>query len=124
MFWLKIRQDYDRIKESPKAETSVKLGVQSLLMSIFGIAATVGFAYLAYLCFTVEGLTGLLTWIFGLISVLAAISFFIELVFASIFYAIYQIKLNRHPLGIVALILSILLNIGTVVAVFLVLKSL
>ena len=117
MFWVKVSNEYDRIKNGPKAQTSVKLGVDSLIMSISGILSSVGFAVLAYYCFNVDGLEGLLTFIFGIICALAAVAFFIRLVLASIVYAIYQMRLNKRPVGIVSLIVSVLMVIGTVILI-------
>ena len=124
MFWLTISNKYERLRNDPTKQHSVSLGVESILMSILGAGATVGLAYLTYLCFTVEGLAGLLTWIFGLIFAFSALAVFIELVVASLFYAIYQIRLNRHPIGYVALVLSILIIAGSIVAAILILKRL
>ena len=124
MFWVTVSNEYDRIKDGHKAQTSVKLGVESLIMSIFGIFATVGFAVLAYFCFSVDDLALLLTFILGIICAAAALAFFIRLVLASIVYAAYQMKLNRRPIGIVALVISILISVATVVAVIVALSSL
>ena len=124
MFWVTVSNKYDRLKSDPeKREKSVSLGVQSLTMSISGILASVGFAVLAYYCFSLEGLEGLLTLIFGLICAVAAVAFFVQLVLASIVYAIYQVKLNKHPLGIISLVVSLLILVATVVAVVVVLTT-
>ena len=115
MFWVTVSSEYDRIKGGPKAETSVRMGVESIFMSIFGLIFTVGFAVLAYYCFAAEGLIALLAWLFGIICALSALAIFIRLTVASIVYAAYQMKLNRRPIGIVALVISILMSIASIV---------
>ena len=117
MFWIRISNRYDRLKNSPKAETSVKFGVTSLLLSILGIFFTVGSAALAYTCFSVDGLEAVVAVIGGVICILAAIMFFVQMVLASIVYAAYQMRLNKRPIGIVALIVSLFIIIATVASI-------
>ena len=115
LFWIRISNKYDRIKADPKKrETSVSLGVTSLWLSILGIAMTIGFGYLAYLCFTNTGAWGWFYAVVAIICVAAAIAFFIEMVLASVFYAIYQMKLNKKPIGLAALIVSLFIIVATV----------
>lgn len=119
LFWITVSSKYDRLKTDPqKREKSVSLGVTSLIMSVVGIALTVGFAYLAILC-----LSGMetLAFFFALIAVIAcvaaAVGCFVELVLASIVYAVYQMKLNKKPIGLAALIISVAITVATVVLV-------
>ena len=120
-FWITVGNKYDRLKNNPEKQNSVRLGVTSIFMSIFGVLSAVGFAYLAYLCFSVDELAIILTFIFGLMSAIAAIACFFQLLVASIFYATYQMKLNRRPIGLVALIISLLLLVAAVVGIIIVL---
>ena len=122
-FWLTISYKYDRIKNDPTRRNGVALGVTSLIMSIFGVISAVGFAYLAFLCFSVEGLSIVVTFIFGIVCALAAIMCFFQLLVASLLYAAYQLRLNKRPIGIVALVVSLLLIIGAVVAIILVIAN-
>lgn len=121
LFWITISNKYDRLKRSPYRDNSISLGVTSLALSIIGILSAVGFVWLAFLCFSTEGLISILAVIFGVICVLAAFLCFIEMVLASIVYAVYQMKLNRKAVGKVALAVSLLLSVGTVVAIVIVL---
>ena len=117
MFWIHVSNKYDRLKNSPKAEKSVKFGVTSLALSILGIFVTVGFAALAYTCFSVDGLEGLVAVIGGAICVLAAITCFIYMILASIVYAAYQMRLNKRRIGVVALIVSLFIIIATICSI-------
>ena len=122
-FWVKVSRQYDLIKRDPeKSAKSVKLGVTSLLMSIIGIGLTTGFAYLAFLCLAgLETLAFFLAFIGIIVCIAAAIGCFVELVLASIVYAAYQMKLNKKPVGLAALIVSLLISIATIVLVIVVL---
>lgn len=126
LFWLTISDKYQRLKRDPDRQDSAVLGVTSLIMSIVGALSAVGFAYLAFLCFTAEGLTIILTFLFGIVSVVAAILCFFQLVVASIFYASYQLKLNKRAIGKVALAVSLLMLaaaiVGLIVVAFIISK--
>lgn len=116
MFWLTISNKYDNIKKDPqKSATSVSLGVTSIIMSIVGIASTVGFAVLAYFSFSgMDTLAFLFALIAGIACVAAAIGCFVNLVLASVVYAVYQLKLNKRAIGKIALVISLLINLGTI----------
>ena len=124
LFWITISNKYDRLRDDPDRQDSVRLGVTSILMSIFGVIFAVGFAYLAYLCFSVQDLAIILTFIFGIICVISALLCFFQLLVASIFYAAYQLKLNRRPIGIVALVISLFLLVVAIVGIIVVLVGL
>lgn len=119
MFWITISNKYDNIKKDPKrSATSVILGVTSIIMSVVGIAATVGFALLAYYCFSsMDNLLVLFALIGGIACVGAAVVCFVNLVLASIMYAVYQLKLNKRAIGKIALFTSLLISVGTVVLI-------
>ena len=112
-----ISEKYERLKRSPDREDSITLGVTSIALAVTGIFSAVGFVWLAFLCFSAEGLVSILAVIFGVICVLAAFLCFIEMVLASIVYAAYQMRLNRRAIGKVALAISLFLTIGTIVAI-------
>ena len=124
LFWLSISEKYDRMKNDPDKQDSVLLGVSSIIMSIVGVLSAVGFAYLAYLCFTVEGLTIILTFLFGIACVIAAVLCFFQLLVASVFYAAYQIKLNGKVIGKVALAISILMIVAAIAGIIIVIVTL
>ena len=121
LFWISVSRKYDVLKENPvQRKNSTRLGVTSLIMSIAGMICTVGFAFLTYLCFTGmdgAGLAGIFILIGGIICAAASLAFFVDLVLAGLVYAIYQMKLNRRPIGLVALIVSLVLILGTVAVV-------
>lgn len=124
LFWLTISEKYDRMKNDPDKQDSVLLGVSSIIMSIVGVLSAVGFAYLAYLCFTVEGLAIILTFLFGIACVIAAVLCFFQLLVASVFYAAYQIKLNGKVIGKVALAISILMIVAAIAGIIIVIVTL
>lgn len=125
MFWLGVSNRYDNLRRDPqKSATSVKLGVSSLIMSIVGIALTVGFAVLAYYCFSgMDTLAFLFALIAGIACVAASIGCFFHLVLASIVYAVYQLKLNKKTIGKVALAVSLVISIATIAFVILALTQ-
>ena len=123
LFWLTIGEKYERLKNNPDKQDSAILGVTSIIMSVVGILAAVGFSYLAYLCFTVDGLGIILTFIFGIASVLAAFLCFFQLIVASIFYAVYQIKLNGRAIGKVALAVSLFMLVAAVIGVIIIVAT-
>ena len=126
LFWLSISDKYDKLKKDPDKQDSVSLGVTSIIMSIFGALLAVGFAYLAYLCFTADGLKVILTFIFGFACAVVAIVSLFQMLVAGIFYAAYQMKLNKRAIGKVALAVSLIMLavaiIGIIVIVAVVLK--
>ena len=123
LFWLAIGNKYERLKNDPERQDSVLLGVSSLIMSVVGVLSAVGFAYLAFLCFSAEGLTIILTFIFGIVLVLAAAACFFQLLVASVFYAAYQLKLNKRPIGIIALVVSLLMIVAAFVGIIIVITK-
>ena len=136
-FWMGVRYKYDRINEDPQwKESSVRMGVESILRSIFGAVFTLLFVFCSLWLFTggvlksmsgAEALAAVI--IYPLIFVVAigcalgALMFYLRLSVAGILYARYQLKLNKKPIGYVALVLSILLSIGTIAAGVLLLGS-
>ena len=124
LFWLTISEKYDRMKNDPDKQDSVLLGVTSIIMSIVGVLSAVGFAYLAYLAFTVDGLAIILTFIFGIAALIAAVLCFFQLLVASVFYAAYQIKLNGKVIGKVALAISLLMIVAAIAGIIIVIVTL
>ena len=139
LFWITVRDKYERIKEDPEeSKVNVSLGVRSLVLSLVGIALTIGFVLLAISCFGgmsggmdgVSGAAGVAAGALGAIFILIgafvcgilALVCFVTMVLASIVYAIYQLKLNKRPIGIIALIVSLLISLGGVAAVLLILS--
>ena len=120
LFWLTISDKFERLKRDPDRQDSAVLGVTSIIISIIGVLAAVGFSYLAYLCFSVKDWAIIVTFIFGIASVLAAILCFLQLSVASIFYAAYQMKLNKRAIGKVALAISLIMLIAAIVGIVIV----
>lgn len=132
-FWRDIARKYEKIKDNPeKSEKDVSLGVTSLGMSIGGTIMAIVFAYFAFKCFTwtgdagvstaAKGIGGIFVIIGGSICAVIAVASFVYLILASILYAYYQRKLNKNKIGIIAFIVSILLIVGTIVAVIIALS--
>ena len=124
LFWTTIGDKYDKLKKDPDKQNSVLLGVSSIIMSIFGVLSAVGFGYLAYLAFTVDGLAIILTFIFGIGAAAIAVLCFFQLLVASVFYAVYQIKLNGRAIGKVALAISIIMIVAAIAGIIIVIASL
>ena len=125
LFWVSASREFDKIKQDPqKSEESVRFGVRSLILSIVGMIVTVGFSYLAYVCFNSasdNGLSGILMVVGGALCVLIAIACLVDMVLASLLYAIYQRKLNKRKIGLAALIVSLVLIALTVAGIVIVL---
>lgn len=128
LFWRDIARKYEKIKQDPeKSEKDVSLGISSLCMSICGTAMAIAFAYFAFKCFTwtgdtalsaaKNGLGGIFVIIGGVICAVIAVASFVYLILASILYANFQRKLNKQKIGTIALIVSLLLSVGTIVTV-------
>ena len=120
LFWLTISDKYDKLKRDPDKQNSALLGVTSIIMSIFGVVVAVGFAYLAYLAFSVDGLAIILTFIFGFGAAVIAVVGFFQMSVASIFYAAYQMKLNKRAIGKVALAISLILLVAAIIGIIIV----
>lgn len=125
MFWSRVARKYDYLKKDPeKSEKSVSLGITSLILSILGIALTVGFAVLAFICFSnLDSGAFILPLVGAIFSTFAAIGCFVDLVLASIVYAVYQMKLNKKPIGKAALVISLLITVATIVVVIIALTQ-
>ena len=121
LFWLRASEKYDRLESDPSKRDSAILGVESILMSIFGILTAAGLAWLAYICFTVDGLAVILTFIFGIASAIGAILCFFQLLVASIIYAAYQMRLNDRAIGKVALAISLVMLLLAIIAIIILL---
>lgn len=127
LFWRDIAQKFEKIKSDPqKSEKDVSLGVTSLGMSIGGTVMAIAFAYFVFKCFTWTGdatlsaadaFVGIFVIIGGAICAVIAVASFVYLILASILYAHYQRKLNNNKIGIIAFVVSILLSVGTIIAV-------
>ena len=108
-FWIRVSNKYDRLKNDPAKQNSASLGITSIIMSIFGVITSIGLAYFAYLCLSVDNLAIVISFIFGFAAAIGAILCFFQLLVASLFYAIYQMKLNNRVIGKVALSISLIM---------------
>ena len=93
IFWVSASREFDKIKQDPqKSEKSVRFGVRSLILSIVGLIITVGFSYLAFVCIisTSDSGSSFLLVVGGVLCVLIAIAWLVDLVPASLLHAIYQ----------------------------------
>ena len=120
-FWTNVSLQYEVLKADPnEQENSVRLGVKSLIMSISGLVTTIGFAILAYVLVAGSvgaGLAALFMLFGGIICGIVALVCFIDLLGASLMYAIYQRKLNKQKVGIAALVVSLTLIVLAIAAV-------
>ena len=114
LFWISIGDKYIRIKDDPdKRDTSVSMGVTSLILSIVGAIVTYGLAVVAYLCFTAGGVGKIIG---GIVAVLVAVTCFIYMLIASIVYAAFQARLNSKPIGKASLAISLILTRAPIIA--------
>ena len=112
LFWLSIGDKYTSIKNnSEKRDTSVSMGTTSLILSIVGAIATYGLTFVAYFCFTDGGIGKIIG---GIFAALVAVTCFIYMLIASVVHAAFQVKLNKKPIGKVALAFSLILTIAPV----------
>ena len=125
-FWTKIQFNYDIIKkDEEKRKKSVRFGVTSIILCIIGCALTVGSAIGFYCC-----LIKLFDeyFLFKFVGMMFCFSLtiiaFVRLVLGSLFYAIYQVRLNKRAVGWIAFIVFILCVALSVVGVIMVLNSL
>lgn len=124
MFWLRVERKYEEIKLDPqKSERSTRLGTASIIMSLVGIALSVGFAVLAYICYSVQTAAIFISIIGAFICGFIAILCFVQLVLASVVYAYYQLKLNKMLIGKIAIVVSLLISVATIAAVIIVLNQ-
>lgn len=114
LFWLSIGEKYADLKNDPeKRDTSVRMGTTSLILSIVGAIVTYGLAFVTYLCFSAGGVGKIIG---GIFAALVAVACFIYMLIASIVYAAFQVRLNKKPVGKVALSFSLILTVAPIIA--------
>lgn len=118
-FWIDVSLQADRIRNKGNSETSVKLGVKGLLLSIFGVLLSIGLIVGGLFCVkdiinpdSFESFFFSFLEILGMILCFAsAVATYFSMVAASIVYGSYQLKLNKRPIGYVTLVIGIVLTV-------------
>lgn len=121
--FIKDSEKFNIIKNSGKSEKSIYFAIVGILSSVLGIA--VSLALILCGVFLIESMNGsgnILVAIFGIIAGAAvALSGGLGLIMCSIrgmIVAIYQLKLNRKPIGVIALILNIVIMIAIIILIW------
>ena len=111
-FWSQLSTKYARIASNPEQrEKSICFGVESIASTIFG-------AIIIVLCaFGVSALISgsALGVILAVLLVIVALVSLVQLIVRGLITMIYQLKLNKKPVGIAALIIWILAVIAAIV---------
>lgn len=126
-FWTRISCKYDRLRaDDLKRDTSIALGVQSVLQSILCGGMSVLSLFGVYYC--IYGFSHGTFPIFSLIGLLvcavAAVAFFVQGVIGALIYMIYQFKLNRRGVRWAALVVWFLSIAAIIVSAYLILSRL
>lgn len=110
LYWVNIGARYDRLKnDEQKQPVSVNLGVQSIIYSILGTILLSLFTFsIAYLVKTPTDSLGeiLKVVVIVLCSILALLSIFYGIL-NGLMCAVYQKRLNKLPIGSIALGINI-----------------
>lgn len=118
-FWINIRAKYDRIKNNEeRREKSVRMGVRSIIQTVLCSVIAVLAFYGAVVCLKYTASVNLgmiLSLIAGIFCILATLVSLIQGVLGGMLYMIYQLRLNRRPIGWVALAIWLLLVIAIIV---------
>ena len=127
-FWVRAFTKYQRIKENEeKRATSVKLGVRSIVQSIIAAAALVLCAFGMKLCLNnLSSSTATLPvfTVIGLVLFIGiAIVSLIQGMLGAMMYWIYQLKLNKKPIGYAAMAVWIVCLIAAIAVSILILAS-
>lgn len=116
-FWIGMRTRFDRYRNEGKAETSVAFGILSICYSLFGCALLALFVWLAsLLLLQTDGLTPLLAVPFAVILGILALVVAVRGPIAGLVAAVYQLRLNKKPIGWIALAVWFLALAAAVVA--------
>lgn len=115
-FWSKLSTDYGRIASDPERRAkSVRFGVQSILSSVFGAAVVLLCALgVSSLMSDTDGMKAL-GIVFAALLALIALVAVVQLTVRGLIATVYQMRLNRRPIGIISLVVWILSVIATIV---------
>jgi hypothetical protein len=112
-FVLKDRAKFEQVQESDQVQPSHYFGIHSLLYGILGCAASLGLAVFGIYAMEQIGgsgslLLGIAFVIGGVALILGGLLGFGLFLFRGILNAVYQLRLTKKTLGIVALLLNLL----------------
>jgi len=111
-FWLGMRVRYDRIaQDADRKEKSSFFGVQSILCSLFGMAAVILCAFGIRACMQQD--SALLILFIALLVIVMLVAL-VQCTSRALVATIYQMKLNKKPIGWVSLVLWIIALVAMV----------
>ncbi len=125
-FWANLRFRYDTIAKDPeRKEKSIYFGVRSIISSIFSaivIALSVWGIFACSNAMNADSLNAIVAWVF--IVLLAVITFtaLCNGFVSALISTVYQLRLNKKPIGWVALAILIVSFVGAIIAALLLLK--
>ncbi len=124
-FWSHIQTQYSKIKaDEEKAKSSSKLGTTAIILSVISAIIVVGAAFGTLKLFDYMNNSSFIIGLIGLLVCIAALLIaFVQGVLGSLFYSIYQMKLNKKPIGWISLVVWFACVILAVVGVLLVLGT-
>jgi len=113
--WWKVQQQYLSMQDQNKKSKSVKFGVSAIVFAIF---AFISIPLCALGLQAVMGSDNILFLIFGIIFFAVAIIYLpLQFVMYSIFYTIFQFKVNKNWIRWLSLAVTILALIGSVLII-------
>lgn len=127
LFWINLSTKYDTIKKDPeKKKKSIYFAVRTILTSLFSAIVVVLSIWGIIACFnnlSSESLSSMMLsifmWIFIVILILVALTGFINGFIASALCVSYQLRLNKKPIGWVALAILIIAFVTAIVVSYL-----
>lgn len=125
-FWSNIHTKYDRIKSNEeKSKTSTKLGITAIILSFIFSAIVVTSAYGTFACFNFMNNSSFVLGILGfIVCFVLLLGSLIQGLGGALFYSIYQMKLNKKPIGVISLVVWIICLILAIVGSVLLLNTL
>ncbi len=122
-FWSRLSDRYNRICSEGSAEKSVYFGVRAIISMVFSALLMVGIvAGVFYTLMLMDSLLVIFAIIIAIVLGLGGIVVMIIGVIGSLICVIYQLRLNRGPMGWIALVVWIGLLAATVWAIIYVLS--
>ncbi len=122
-FWVSASNTFNKLRNDDELRPkTVRMGVNSIVMTVVACVFTFLGGWGALTCFNLisSGDSFLLPLLGLILSLAAAIGGLARGFICSLMYWIYQLRLNKKPIGYVALALWILGIVGVVVAIILI----
>lgn len=125
-FWVNLKVRYETIAKDPeRKEKSVYFGVRSIISSIFSaivIALSIWGIFACFNALNTDSFNMILAWIFIVLLAVIALTALFNGFVAALISTMYQLRLNKKPIGWVALAILIVAFVGAIIAALLLLK--